>query len=424
NTATEKELGWYELALIYKTHFANPKNLQAVINDWSVRYPGHNALIAIVPELIASSEARSTRPKHVAVLLPMSGRYRDASRAIRDGFIAAWNTDDTEKSRLSFYNTDSLNIIENYQQAISDGADFIIGPLEKAAIERLLEQGSLSRTTLALNYYDGKLDDGRFEHVKPGGNFFQFALSPENEAEQVAERAFFDGHIRALVITTGDEWGDRVYTAFQKRWQGLGGVILEQARYTTGIEDYSEPIRKLLNTDDSKQRAKELRAILNRSIHSEERRRQDADFIFIASQPEIARQVMPHIRFLRAGNLPVYATSHIYTGQPNPVRDADMNNIIFADMPWNLDPDFYHSQAKAVINDTWPHLAGSYQRLYALGYDAYAVIPELPLLAADNRNRFNGATGDLHVTDQGRIQRFLTWARFVDGQPQVSHSSP
>ncbi|MCG8324332.1 MAG: penicillin-binding protein activator, partial [Thiotrichales bacterium] len=238
-------------------------------------------------------------------------------------------------------------------------------------------------------------------------------------AEQVAERAYFDGHIRALVITTGDEWGNRLFDAFNKRWQELGGVLLEDTRYNADTTDFSDPIRKLLNTDSSKQRAKDLRTVLNRRIHSEERRRQDADFIFIASRPNIARQVMPHIRFLRAGDVPVYATSHIYTGQPDPVRDADMNNIVFADIPWNLNPDFYHKQARSVVTETWPQSAASYQRLYALGYDAYTLIPELPLLIRDNSRRFNGATGDLYLGDAGRVQRYLTWARFVNGEPQV-----
>lgn len=410
--------GWSELALIFRTHMTNPKNLKLVLEDWSARYPDHGALAEIVPGLIASSEELATRPQNLALLLPFSGRFADASRAIRDGFVAAWYDSDDANTRIRFYNTDSLNIIEQYQNAVSEGADFIIGPLEKTAIDRLLQQGSITTKTMVLNYFDGDLNNAAFESVKPGVNFFQLTLSPEDEAMQVAERAWFDGHARALAISTGDEWGNRVLTAFRERWQELGGVLLEHAVYDSETEDYSEPIRGLLNTDSSKERTRELRAVLNRSIHGEERRRQDADFIFIASPPDIARQVMPHIRFLRAGDLPVYATSHVYSGQPDPVRDADMNRILFADVPWTIDPDFYHDRAKSVIGQTWPQSAANYQRLYALGYDAYSVIPGLPGLAADSGKRFSGATGNLYVADQGRIQHYLAWAQFVDGLPQ------
>ncbi len=416
----ERGLAWVELALLYQAHISNTRNLQAVINDWQARYPGHRAITSVIPELIEASVSFSSRPANIAVLLPMSGRFRDASRAIRDGLMAAWHQGNDNKSNLRFYNTDSLNVVENYQRAINEGAEFVIGPLEKPAIETLLLQTRLEKPTLVLNYYDGNVNDISLEQVQPGKNFFQFALSPENEAEQVAERAMFDGHIRALAITTGDEWGSRLLQAFQQRWQQLGGVLLEATSYTDETEDLSEPIRKLLNTDESKQRAQELRATLNRSIHSEERRRQDADFIFIASRPAIARQVMPHIRFLRAADIPVYATSHIYTGQPNPVRDADMNHIRFADIPWNLNPDYDHVATKTVINNNWPALAGQYERLYALGYDAYAVIPSLATLATDPSQRFNGATGDLYIAEQGKLQRYLTWAQFIDGTPQVS----
>ncbi|MCG8324659.1 MAG: penicillin-binding protein activator, partial [Thiotrichales bacterium] len=159
---------WIELALIYQTHASNPKNLNAVITDWSNSYPGHSALTNIIPDMIASSAALNQRPRHIAVLLPLTGRYRDASRAIRDGLIAAWHQDDVETPQLSFLNTDSLNVIKNYQQAIQDGADFIIGPLEKAAIDRLLKEGTLTTRTLVLNYFEGDLNGNLLEHVKPG----------------------------------------------------------------------------------------------------------------------------------------------------------------------------------------------------------------------------------------------------------------
>ena len=79
----------------------------------------------------------------------------------------------------------------------------------------------------------------------------QFALSPEDEAVQVAETAMSDGHKLALVITPDIPWGNRIADAFKKRWLELGGSILEQAHFETNSKDFSSPVKELLNIDSS-----------------------------------------------------------------------------------------------------------------------------------------------------------------------------
>ena len=43
---------------------------------------------------------------------------------------------------------------------------------------------------------------------------FQFALDPEEEARQVAQRVTADGRMRGLVLLPNNEWGQRVFRAF------------------------------------------------------------------------------------------------------------------------------------------------------------------------------------------------------------------
>ncbi len=60
---------------------------------------------------------------------------------------------------------------------------------------------------------------------------YQFALAPEDEARQAAERASLDGHTRALAMVPAGAWGARQLQAFTDRFQELGGTVIRAERY-------------------------------------------------------------------------------------------------------------------------------------------------------------------------------------------------
>ena len=61
----------------------------------------------------------------------------------------------------------------------------------------------------------------------------------------------------------------------------------------------------------------------------------------------------------------------------------------------------------------------NYPRLYALGLDAYRIIPYLARLQANPFERFPGLTGSIAVNDNNRVKRELLWATFSNGYPEV-----
>ena len=89
--------------------------------------------------------------------------------------------------------------------------------------------------------------------------------------------------------------------------------------------------------------------------------------IFMAAFPIAGRQIIPQLRFHEAGQIPVYATSHIFTGSVNPQADMDMDGVMFLDLPWILFPHAESSSIKSLINANFQADASVYQRLYALG---------------------------------------------------------
>ena len=58
----------------------------------------------------------------------------------------------------------------------------------------------------------------------------------------------------------------------------------------------------------------------------------------------------------------------------------------------------------------------NYIRLYALGSDAYRLIPEINSLSRSEAVTFNGATGVLSIDAFGHINRQTRWATFSRGK--------
>ena len=414
--------GWLELALINRTMLPDLETLSRSLAAWQDKYPVHPANQTIIGQIRAAGQRYHLKPRQIALLLPLRGGYRRAAEAIRDGFITAWYNSDQDRPVVKIYEANSLNIEQAYTQAVTDGADLVVGPLEKQALIKLTSSAGLSVPTLALNRIQPVPDmaagaDGNM--IPP---LMQFGLSPEDEARQVAERAFADGYARALVIFPNDRWGRRLYGAFRENWSALGGKILESIYYDPQGNDYSTPVKQFLNVDRSEFRAQRLRQVLNLSLENQTRRRLDVDMIFMAAFPIAGRQIIPQLRFHEAGQIPVYATSHIFTGSANPQADMDMDDVVFPDLPWILFPPGESSSIKSLINHNFQADTSAYQRLYALGVDAFHLIPYLSRLAFDDEAGFNGETGLLSMSGDGRINRKLPWAKIINGKPELIES--
>ncbi len=306
---------------------------------------------------------------------------------------------------------------DNYHAALNAGADIIVGPLRKNMVSQLAQvasQESEKTLTLALNQLENN------DYYYP--NFFEFSLSPEAEAKQIAQRAWLDGHNHAAIISPDDKWGKRLAAAFQQEWERFGGTVSTQASYNAKDNDFSQPIRSLLAIDQSNQRKQALAKLLKTKIRFEPRRRQDIDMIFMASQPRQARLIPPQLKFYHAEKLPIYTTSHSFSGRFNRKSDTDLNGIIIADMPWTLSND-YMEPLKQQIYAQWPNESEQLNRLFALGIDAYTVLPYINWLQMSSASHIQGATGELYMNAQNQIMRILSWAKFRNGTPRLLATS-
>jgi uncharacterized protein len=404
--------GWLELGRVAADSAGNPFRLRAGLVDWRDRHPTHPGALELVNMLLAEYRAMTEYPRRIALLLPLGGRHAAAAGAVRDGFIAAYLTqdEDSERPAMRIFDTTALGPTGAFELAARNGADFIVGPLLKEELAELAGAELPFVPTLALNWVD--------DNFTLPGFMFQFALAPEEEAAAVARRALLDGHQRALVLAHDTDQGRRMARSFVSAFQAQGGEVLDGEFFDPRASDFSAEIRRLLLIDESLARHQRLQAALGRSLEYEPRRRQDVDFLFLAARSSEALLIRPQLRFHYATELPIYSTSLIY--DPTSAGSPDLDGVLFADMPWRVgagDMDFM-TQFRAFGSRALDQNG----RLYAFGADAYRLVPLLYNRSESLTSGVNALTGYLRMGTDSRVHRELEWGRFWRGK--VQHAPP
>jgi outer membrane PBP1 activator LpoA protein len=333
----------------------------------------------------------------VALLLPLSGRQQSAGMAVRDGFIAAHlAASGSQRAELLVYDVALLGVSEAHAQAQNAGARLIVGPLLRESVQAMNQIGG-AIPVLALNY----LPDG--ESARTG--LWQFGLAPEDEAWEIAARAVALGQRRAISLAPDNSWGRRLQSAFEDSFTALGGQVVATRLYPPGESDFSPELRTALAYQD-------------KTATFAGGRRQDIDLVFLAATHATGKLIYPQLRFYGAGNLPTYSTSAIWEDGNDDA--SDLNGISFPDGPWMIAPDSRSASLKLQLARWWGAEALTLSRLYALGHDAWQLLPAIrgqSIPGPFRDGEIEGVTGTLNADSMGRIHRRLLWATIRSGQP-------
>ena len=416
--------GWLHLAAAFHEHQASPAALEDALTQWRADFPGHPANAEIVTTMLGAVRKSVRQPTRIALLLPFHGDVAEAADATRDGFLAAWYADaaNAQRPAIEIHDTSFEAIDVVYARAVEAGADFVVGPLRRGPVTTLACSDTPLVTTVALNEIDGAASS-EAESGRPCGpdriipELYHFTLRPEVEARQVAERAWIDGFSKAVAFTREGPWSARVYHAFAGEWERLGGILLGAHVLTSDTSDIGTLTAEALGVLDSGERARNVRRTIGRRVEFEPRRRQDIDFVFMAAFPAGARQLVPQLAFHRGADIPVYATSHVWSGVPDPTNDRDLDGVVFGDMPWLVAPTEPDRILRERIDTALGGQDTALLRLYAFGADAYRLATGLRRIASERLASIDGHTGRLSVATDHRISRRLAWTRFVDGVP-------
>jgi len=323
---------------------------------------------------------------HIAVLLPLdSPAFGKLADAVKRGIAAAAATADPEKTLpIVVYPTNDVakNIVDIYDRALRSGAQFVIGPLTKNAVQAIAKSNAVTVPTLGLSVPDSEV-------ILPDG-MYAFGVQIEAEARQIARVAHSQGKRRAIVITGDNTLAKRTSQAFMDEWTRSGRLVVDQHAFTTD-QGKLKRIRDSLGSNN-------------------------VDAIFLALDGQRARQIRPYL----GKSVATYATSQINSAESAVLGQHDLNGVIFLDMPWMVLPD--HPAVMA-----YPRLTGVFgtfelERFYAIGIDAWRLAQGLLAESFGSLSPVDGVTGLLtpglarvFVREPLPVQFVQGSARVVDG---------
>ena len=382
--------GWAEIALLAQRAAADPNRLESDYRQWRQRHLIHPALAELGRAYGQTLSGGYQAGDRVTVMLPNSGRFAAAARAVRDGIEAASRVEQVgQRPTLDFIDSTNAGRIRTlYANATRSGATYLIGPLEKPAVDALTSSSRLELPTLALNEATSSM--------RRTENLFQFSLSPENEAAEAASKGAALGAKSALILYPDDAWGQRLANAFRAQWQRLGGSLAGRASFNPTSSGQDKTLDKLIGA-------------------------KGADMLFLVATADMARQLHPRIlAATRAKPLIVISTSHVYSGSFDPARDKGLVGLYFVDIPWMLEAGGTGPLSRGAVMGQTASAAGPLARLYAMGIDAYRLAPRLERLSKNPGAYYPGQTGGLAIDSFGRITRQLALGRFTESGPRLA----
>jgi outer membrane PBP1 activator LpoA protein len=416
--ATENDLvvrGWLELAPLAAEAARNPTAAAADLTAWLANHSGHPAAEVVHSELLGEQPQSLAAQAHIALLLPITGAAGPLAASVRDGFLTAYyQTPVQQRPVVRVYDTGGEQSVgDAIAAATQAGADIIVGPLMRQGVVAAAADRMQRPPMLALNF----LPDG--QQAPP--LFFQFALSPTDEARLVARRVLSDGHHAGIAIVPAGELGSRVLGAFTQELQSGGGTLLGSTMIDTAEADYSDRIKEVLGIDQSRDRLDKLESLLGTHLEFVPRRRDDIQFIFAPASATIERQLQPQLRFYYAGGIPAYATSEAF--EPDPRANQDLDGLIFPGMPWMLGSPLAEA-VRSAASQAWAAGGPSRGSLFAFGFDAYRLAEALRENRAPSSLDLNGLTGQLTLDPDGRVHRQLIWAQLHGGEVTELPNAP
>ncbi len=392
--------GWLDLLFLQRISANDPQQFNRNIRKWQQNFPRHPAnsrakkmiTRAVVtpyrpskpvpvtpkpaprqPPVVNTNGATPPLPsslRRVAVILPLSGSLSAVGQSLLNGIKKA-QRDYASQVEVKTYDSNSGDINSVYRKAISGGVDFVIGPFSKTKIAELSRVSHLPVNTLSLNYGT---------QGKPPTGLYQFGLLPEDEAAQVAQKMLRKGYKKVAIVAPDSSWGRRLRDTFGNVYTRGGGRVSITVNYANRNGGFAGIVKGLM------------------------KKKGDFDAIFLAASPTQARGIQPAIHKGVFKDIPVYSTSHVYSGLTNQYKNFNLEGINYTEIPWILE----------VTKQGLPQ-DSQFPRLRALGMDALMVAKGMRQLKSGSA--LNGRTGKIQVSADGTLHRQLKWAKFNGGTP-------
>ena len=163
--------GWVSLAQVTRDQGGDLQQLFNAVSRWQQSRPSHPASRRLPNDLAALGNIKGQQISRIAVFLPESGPLKTIADSIREGIKTRNTTAATageQAPQITFHDSSGQDIKRLYAQAMMEGAQLVIGPLDKDKVTSLEQMSNVPVTTLALNYGTSDVNKARASRAPRG----------------------------------------------------------------------------------------------------------------------------------------------------------------------------------------------------------------------------------------------------------------
>lgn len=396
--------GWMQLAYIVKHYAVSPNELIRYLGQWQQQNPNHPAAINLPTSLTKALNTKAFSPQHIAVLLPLSGARSNVANPIEQGILSSYLQHNNSQISIKFYDTES-DVIQAYQQAVSDGAEFIIGPLLQKNVDKI------NQYQIEYGFHIPQLFLNKPSNLSNSENKFYFSLSPVEEASDAAKHFFNAGIHTPLLLASDDPIGRRMAASFNQEWLTLSNKDADIHYFKNG-DKMKLAVQEALGVTDSEKRIARIKKIIGDNIKADFRSRRDIDAIYMIADAKSLTLLKPFIDVnfsVFTQPVPLYTASR---GRLNRHNNTEVDGVSISDAPWLLS----QSKERNQVDKLWPRWNYNQKRLFIMGADTYDLINKLAQMQAFPGYQFHGRAGKLALNKDGTINRHLEWAKYQQGK--------
>lgn len=352
--------GWLNISLILRSKSDTLSMQLKAYQDWQANNPLHPAAANPPEDFVVIGELNQTKLNKIAIILPMTGKLSLASKAIIDGFLAAYyQVKDTQKAQLIFINSAEFEDIGlALQQAYLQNVDVIVGPLAKSSVAQL-SRFELEKPVIALN----QLETSSKHH-----NLHYFSLTSADDIIELISFAKQEGATNAGILSLTQPWALRQADEFKQIGEKEDINIVSNIEFNNKPKERETAIKELLLINESQQRKRLIERSLNTKVSSIDRPRQDLDYLYFVGHMAEAKQIRPSLDYYYANNnnIPILASHSINNKTPDKnTKKEDIERILFTEVPALTQPNSLLNQVSSKVSKN------ILKRLQAMGADAY-----------------------------------------------------
>ena len=333
----------------------------------------------------------------IALILPLDaeGYLGEVANAFLEGFAQSAESYG-DIFTLETYRTAGTpaSALEAYEQAVADGARFIVGPLLRSSVKLIADLPDEEVVpTILLQEPPERTFAGQLG-ARP---LYSYALGADAEIGQFTGLAVSQYPKRdVFVLVQPAPLGKRLADMFGQQWQQ--------------VPDHALRLRRVENAEAWLALHKELRGQIELPEEEEKGEEQSAPVteeedelyppaVFVAGDSEFASQARAHV----PSALPVYMLANFAGGLDASGRSLlGLSGVRYFEMPYVL--DVRQPEQELPAQDYARALDAGLQRYVAAGADAYSIVRSYPDWGALGVWRFTGMSGTLQL-QTGRFVR-------------------